>query len=1191
MAERIDIELTDKINPAIAKKLADIRANAVAANTALAELKKNLVGIDIKGIVSLSKAQADAAKAAQAQALAEQKLAQQVANTAKAQAQAAQATSKAASANNEAAVSTVKLQTAQTQLASSQQRLAGSTNQNAISQQKLATATARTASAQSQAAASAARYASAQQSTQQAILKTASAQQNLIRQTNIAATSAVQLQIKQQGLSQSYIKTQQAATQLAISQQKLQQSTINTTTATIKQQQANVKLQQSQLQLAQQQKAARTGGTSSGVLFGLSAGLLGSEIVDEIANYQNLNNRIRVTTASEAEFTQVRDKLLKVSNETFTSLEANALVYQRLAPIAERYGQTQDQLFTVITNVNKALAVSGSTAEEARGALIQLSQALGGDFKTSAQELNSILEQAPGIAKVFADQLGITTTDLKKFAKAGEISTKDFFKAFEDGGKGIAELQLRFSKLVPSLTQLGQVFQNTFTQAIGQISETTGLTTALSKGIVGLTDHVGILATGIAAIFPILIGGLVTSEIAMAAFNATVFKNPFVIGGAILAGAITAIAQLNDGINGAGDTLRKLNIAAYDFDLEWQHIKISIVDALDSLYGTHNADPLKEIYNSTIDARNALIETTKASEDLYRAEQKLTTLKEAYKKTPTAQLYNDIQDAKGAVNELSKAFEKSDEAISKTHSSTNGLDDAISKAGQAGKSAGNVMAKSFAEVTKEINQASVAFLTLAQETANYSARGGAKIIDVSSALAQQGVGGTVSIGSKPINSMTGEEWTAYAGGGGVRGPGSGTSDSVPAMLSNGEFVVNASAASKYATLLSAINKSPIHMATGGFVGNPVFQNPDQIYTEYGNVKLGTAPPAGPTAPSYTGPTEYLPANYLPSTYMGTGSESLQGGTFSLGGSEYDALIASGLEPYIGMNGNSGGWKFTGNYSSDIQNSFATQAANIQAWENETANWLSTIMPDLQDPQARSDVQAITDAWISGFPMYTIDPRPYIPGPPIGAAVNSDYNKLEYHFEDVTSKFLSAGYAAAILSTSPAWGDTLGNYVQYSGPSYGGTLSYGGDPSDPLSYLISKDDLTSALTSSVGFSSGGNGMAGFGSSDPVASFFDSGNYYGAFRDGGSFIVGGDGGPDSQLVQFLASPEERVDVSRPGERPEERRSDSPTFGSMFGPGSVVIRPTGHPQDWKRSEDQVVGDLTKKVFGRAKQMGLVR
>ena len=49
---------------------------------------------------------------------------------------------------------------------------------------------------------------------------------------------------------------------------------------------------------------------------------------------------------------------------------------------------------------------------------------------------------------------------------------------------------------------------------------------------------------------------------------------------------------------------------------------------------------------------------------------------------------------------------------------------------------------------------------------------------------------------------------AYAGGGAVSGPGTGTSDSIAARLSNGEFVVNAAATSRHRGLLEALNGGP-----------------------------------------------------------------------------------------------------------------------------------------------------------------------------------------------------------------------------------------------------------------------------------------------------------------------------------------------------------------------------------------------
>lgn len=70
--------------------------------------------------------------------------------------------------------------------------------------------------------------------------------------------------------------------------------------------------------------------------------------------------------------------------------------------------------------------------------------------------------------------------------------------------------------------------------------------------------------------------------------------------------------------------------------------------------------------------------------------------------------------------------------------------------------------------------------------------------------------------------MSAMQLMMLADGGPVAGPGTSTSDSVPAMLSNGEFVVNASSASQHRGLLQAINsgQSFHHLAAGGFAGTP-----------------------------------------------------------------------------------------------------------------------------------------------------------------------------------------------------------------------------------------------------------------------------------------------------------------------------------------------------------------------------------
>lgn len=62
-------------------------------------------------------------------------------------------------------------------------------------------------------------------------------------------------------------------------------------------------------------------------------------------------------------------------------------------------------------------------------------------------------------------------------------------------------------------------------------------------------------------------------------------------------------------------------------------------------------------------------------------------------------------------------------------------------------------------------------------------------------------------------------------GGRISGPGTDRSDSIPAMLSDGEFVVNARAVRKHGALLEALNAN--RFADGGFVTGGGAKSPTQ----------------------------------------------------------------------------------------------------------------------------------------------------------------------------------------------------------------------------------------------------------------------------------------------------------------------------------------------------------------------------
>lgn len=125
------------------------------------------------------------------------------------------------------------------------------------------------------------------------------------------------------------------------------------------------------------------------------------------------------------------------------------------------------------------------------------------------------------------------------------------------------------------------------------------------------------------------------------------------------------------------------------------------------------------------------------------------------------------------------------------------------------------------------------------ESISMSAGIGAETISASMVTAGTAAGEIISAsmiaaaGANAGSSAVGAAAVAAATGGYISGPGSSTSDSIPARLSNGEFVVNAASVKKYGIdYLHAINTGRAHhYASGGLVSNVSSPRAPNLYDE------------------------------------------------------------------------------------------------------------------------------------------------------------------------------------------------------------------------------------------------------------------------------------------------------------------------------------------------------------------------
>lgn len=110
------------------------------------------------------------------------------------------------------------------------------------------------------------------------------------------------------------------------------------------------------------------------------------------------------------------------------------------------------------------MTVSGATAAESEGALVQLSQALASGV-LRGQEFNSMSEQAPALMKGLADSLGVSIGKLRAMAAEGKLTTDVLLKAFREMGPAIEK---EFANTTQTMSQSLQIASNNITKFFGE---------------------------------------------------------------------------------------------------------------------------------------------------------------------------------------------------------------------------------------------------------------------------------------------------------------------------------------------------------------------------------------------------------------------------------------------------------------------------------------------------------------------------------------------------------------------------------------------------------------------------------------------------------------------------------------------------------------------------------------------------
>jgi lambda family phage tail tape measure protein len=142
------------------------------------------------------------------------------------------------------------------------------------------------------------------------------------------------------------------------------------------------------------------------------------------------------------------------------------------------------------------MSMTGATAQETSGALLQLGQALqSGRFQ--GDELRSVLENMPIVSKAMADELGVTIGELRKLGSEGKITSDVFVRAMEKNKKAIDDA---FARSVPTATQALNNLKTAMGIAFSQLATEDGpgkVFAGMIADLLTLTNDVNALASTI----------------------------------------------------------------------------------------------------------------------------------------------------------------------------------------------------------------------------------------------------------------------------------------------------------------------------------------------------------------------------------------------------------------------------------------------------------------------------------------------------------------------------------------------------------------------------------------------------------------------------------------------------------------------------------------------------------------------
>lgn len=194
---------------------------------------------------------------------------------------------------------------------------------------------------------------------------------------------------------------------------------------------------------------------------------------------KQMEAQLRLATRESGNFAQAQQDVRRIAAETRTGLEEAANLYSTFQRNSAELGISQEEAARATETVTKAFQISGASAAEAAGGLRQFLQGLqSGALR--GEELNSVLENAPRLAKLLADGLGVTVGQLRALGQEGDLAADKLINAltnkkFTDG------IDAEFRELPVTFEQAMTQVENAATITFGAFDRGGGFSQMLAN--------------------------------------------------------------------------------------------------------------------------------------------------------------------------------------------------------------------------------------------------------------------------------------------------------------------------------------------------------------------------------------------------------------------------------------------------------------------------------------------------------------------------------------------------------------------------------------------------------------------------------------------------------------------------------------------------------------------------------------